>query len=250
MKITVIGGNGHVGKFLVPALRARGHQVLVADVVLAGDDPDHPHGAGDDPLHPDEVRVNALSASQVNAAIRDADLVVHMAVVIVFTAEDKADPEVLSRAYGVNVGSVVTCLEQCLVLDKPMVHISSMSVFSQYGRVPVDPDSPGDQTENYGFTKRLGEYACAQFAAQHPVRVTSLRLAFPTPDELAPRWLLPRRTEAIQQRMDDGTPIAALPASRLAEVIEGCRDMPVGHSVQAVTAAPETLLGHSPAASR
>ncbi|MGA4670170.1 NAD-dependent epimerase/dehydratase family protein [Propionibacteriaceae bacterium Y1923] len=231
--MTIIGGGGHVGAFLVPALRARGHEVLVADLKP---------GQADDGDPARYQQVNALSASQVNEAIRDADLVVHMAVVLAFTPEQRADPERVSRAYGVNVGSVVTCLEQCLLLDKPMVHISSMSVFARYGQVPVDPSGPGDATDFYGFTKRLSEVACRDFAAQHPVRVTSLRLAFPTPDDLAPRWLLPHRTEAVQQRMDDGTPIAALPASQLAVEVERCRDMPVGHTVRAVTAAPQTLL--------
>ena len=237
MKITLIGGNGHVGRFLVPVLRTRGHEVLVADANIA---PDEPHVGDDAGLR--YVHVNALRATEVSAAISDADLVVHMALVLQDDPAELADPDMLSRAYGVNVGSVVTCLEQCLILDKPMVHISSMSVFRQYGRLPVDPDSGGDSTETYGFTKRLAEFACHQFAAEYPIRVTSLRLAFPTPDEEAPRWLVPRRNEVRQQRMDDGTPVAALSSTQLAMALEDCLDMPVGHRVLATTAAPETLL--------
>ena len=229
MKVTILGGNGHVGQFLVPTLRDRGHQVLVADLTIAED-------------NDRQMKVDALSASQVGSAIRDADLVVHMAMVLAFSEQERHDPEFLSRTYGVNVGSVVTCLEQCRDLDKPMVHISSMSVFENYGRVPVDPYGPGDSTENYGFTKRLAESACREYAAKFPVRVTTLRLAFPTPDEFAPRWLTPRSTEVVQPRMDDGTLVAALSSTELAIAIEGCLDMPVGHRVLATTAAPETLL--------
>ena len=229
MKLTIIGGNGHVGKFLVPTLRERGHQVLVADLAITED-------------NDQQMKVHALSASQVGTAIRDADLVVHMAMMLASSDQERRDPEFVSRTYGVNIGSVVTCLEQCRDLDKPMVHISSMSVFERYGRVPVDPDGPGDSTENYGFTKRLGEIACREFANKVPMRITSLRLAFPTPDELAPRWLVPRHTEVVQPRMDDGTPVAALSSTQLAMAIEDCRNMPVGHRVLATTAAPETLL--------
>lgn len=229
MKVTIIGGNGHVGKFLVPTLRERGHQVLVADLTIAED-------------NDQQMKAHALSSSQVGTAIRDADLVVHMAMALAFTDQERYDPEFVARTYGVNVGSVVTCLEQCRDLDKPMVHISSMSVYENYGRVPVDPDGPGDSTSNYGLTKRLAEIACREFADKFAMRVTSLRLAFPTPDEFAPRWLLPRRTEVVQQRMDDGTPVAALSSTQLAMAIEDCLDMPVGHRVLATTAAPETLL--------
>lgn len=228
MRITVIGGQGHVGTFLAQTLRVRGHEVLVADLNVAADDDQ-------------QIRTNALSPSQVSDAIRDADLVVHMAVVTLRDEAMRRDPEHLARVYAVNVGSVVTCLEQCRDLDKPMVHMSSMSVFALYSQVPVDPAGRGDNTDYYGFTKRLAEFACHEYAEQFGMRVTSLRIAFPTPDEYAPRWLKPSTGEALQRRMNDGTPVAALSSTALAEAVEACATMPVGHRTLPVTAAPETL---------
>lgn len=229
MKITIIGGNGHVGRFLTQTLRERGHHVLVADQNITEDTDD-------------QVTVNALSATQISAAIADADLVVHMAVVTLRSPEMRADPDGLARAYAVNVGSVVTCLEQCRTLGVPMVHISSMSVFADYGLVPVDPAGRGDETDYYGFTKRLAEFACHEYADQFGMRITTLRLAFPTPDDNAPQWLKPNNEGVVQLRMNDGTPVRALPSTELAAAIEDCLQMPAGHRVLAVTGGPETLL--------
>lgn len=228
MRITLIGGKGQVGTNVAGVLRARGHEVLVAD-------------ANADDAAPGEVRLDALDPAEVAAAVREADLVVHMAVVVPRTHAERADARRLAAAWSVNVGSVVVCLEQCRGLDVPVVHISSMSVFAQYSRVPVDPDGSPDGIDTYGFSKRLAEHACQLYAEQFGMRVTSLRLAFPAADDVAPRWIRPTTDVEVDLAMADGTPIRALSASQLAGVIEECVAAPVGHRSLAVTASPETL---------
>lgn len=230
LRITLIGGRGRVGGLVAPILRARGHQVLVADL-------------GVEKETPEQTRADAMSHADVARVVRDADLVVHMAVVVNRTAEEDQRPDRLRDCYAVNVGSVAVAVEQCRLAGVPLVQISSMSVFSQYGQVRVDPAAEPDSTQTYGFTKRLAEQVCSLHARAFPeIRVTSLRLAFPTPDDVAPLWKVPFSDELRQVRLLDGTPVDALPASQLAMAIEQCADMPAGHRVQTVTAGPEALL--------
>lgn len=228
LSIVMIGGKGQVGSNVAAALRGRGHRVVVADT--AADD-----GAAD------ELVLDALDPQAVADAVRGADLVVHMAVVVPRTEEEQADPRRLAAAWAVNVGSVAICLEQCRRLTLPMVHISSMSVFTHYGSVPVDPDSAPDSIEPYGFSKRVAEQSCRLYAEQFGMRITSLRLAFPAADHIAPRWLRPTASTPVDLFLADGTPIRALPATQLALAVEACAYAPVGHRSLAVTASPETL---------
>ncbi|MGA4506990.1 NAD-dependent epimerase/dehydratase family protein [Propionibacteriaceae bacterium G1746] len=226
MKFTLIGGAGSVGGWLTENLRRRGHQVLVADAAVTDESPD-------------QTRIDALSPADVARVVEGADLVVHLAAIVPQADEP---PARTGLAYAVNVGSVVECLRACRDAVVPMVHISSMSVFEQYLRVPVDPRGRGDNTDTYGFSKRLAEFACHEFAGQFDMRVTSLRLAFPTSDEAWPLWERPRGLGRTERFMDDGTPVPALAASQLADVVEECLQMPFGHRALAVTGAPVTLI--------
>lgn len=229
MRITMIGGKGQVGTNVAQVLRRRGHHVLVADAAADGS-------------APDEVRIDALDPAAVAGAVSGADLVVHMAVVVPRTESERADPARLAAAWAVNVGSLAVCLEQCRPLGVPVAHVSSMSVFSRYGHVPVDAETEPDSVETYGLSKRVAEQTCRLYAEQFGMRITSLRLAFPAADEIAPRWLRPTTTEPVELAMADGTPVRALSATQLAGVLEECADAPVGHRSLAVTASPETLV--------
>lgn len=229
MRITLIGGKGQVGTNVAGVLRTRGHRVLVADAA-----------ADDDAA--DEVRLDALDRAAVAAAVAGADLVVHMAVVVLRTDAARDDPARQAAAWAVNVGSLAICLEQCRPLDVPVVHVSSMSVFSQFGTVPVDAEAEPDSTETYGLSKRVAEQTCRLYADQFGMRITSLRIAFPAADHIAPRWLRPTTPAPVDLALADGTPIKALSATQLAGVIEECADAPVGHRSLAVTASPETLI--------
>lgn len=229
MQIALIGGKGQVGSNVAGVLRERGHRVLVADSAVAS-------------TVADEVRLDALDPVAVAAAITGADLVVHMAVVVPRTDAERADPARQAAAWAVNVGSLAVCLEQCRALGVPVVHISSMSVFAEFGVVPVDPEAEPDSTDTYGFSKRVAEQTCRLYAEQFGMRITSLRIAFPASDDIAPQWLRPTTPAPVDLALADGTPIKALSATQLAGVIEDCANAPRHHRTLAVTASPESLV--------
>lgn len=206
MRIVLIGGGGTVGRLLCSHLS--GHDLVVLD--------------------PAAVEMPGLTniAARVNdpgalAALAGADAAVHLAAVVP-RAGDTADTGRVAAAFAVNAGSVYTSLGAANRHRlSAFVHISTMSVYAGYGHRPVDPTTPPDATEPYGFTKRLGEQACRALAvpAGGPA-VCSLRLAFPTPDADWPRWRRPDTGVPDQPRWPDGTPIAALAAADLAAAVE------------------------------
>lgn len=63
------------------------------------------------------------------------------------------------------------------------------------------------------------------------MRITSLRLAFPASDDIAPQWLRPTTAAPVDLALADGTPIKALSATQLSGVIEECADAPAGHRI-------------------
>lgn len=150
------------------------------------------------------------------------DAVVHLAVVVP-RGEEEEDPDVLREAWAVNVGSWWLALDQGRRAGvRTFIHGSTMSVHARFGIDPM-PDPAGtepDATRAYGFSKRVAETAGCLYARQFGLHVTSLRLAFPTPDDVAPAWLRPDTGQATTVVLSDGSVVPATKASRVAEFIE------------------------------
>lgn len=210
MKILIIGGAGLVGRSLLPYLPS--HEVSVLDTA---------DGAALDvaAYH----RGSALDDALVRRAVEECEAVVHLATVVPRGPDDQVAAKV-QAAFDVNVRSVYTALLTAQAAGvKSFVHASSMSVYAQYGSIPIDPLSAPDSLTPYGLTKRLGEQTCAAFAsANSGMTITSLRLAVPTTEEIWPQWRSPGSSDAapVTPTMGDGRPILALHPSDLAASIE------------------------------
>ncbi|WP_194916995.1 NAD-dependent epimerase/dehydratase family protein [Catenulispora rubra] len=208
MRILIVGGSGYVGTLMLPWLAAE-HEIRVLDLVPPQGDYDHVVGSATDPA--------ALAT-----ALEGMDAVVHGAMG--FRSEaDKGQLDTTS-AFEVNVASVYATLEAAHAAGvSRAVLIGSLSVF---GNEPahlierdVEEDAEPDATNLYGVTKRLAEQVGRIAADAHGMTVTVLRLAFPTPDEIWPRWALPILDEPVQIRRADGTPVPALAGSDLAAAV-------------------------------
>ncbi|WP_370366958.1 NAD-dependent epimerase/dehydratase family protein [Catenulispora sp. GP43] len=206
MRILLIGGSGYVGSLMLPGLAAH-HEVRVLDLVPPQGDCDHVVGSATDP------RLLA-------AALDGMDAVVHAAMGR-RSDTDWPHPDTAS-AFEVNVASVYATLEAAHAAGVPRaVLIGSLSVFDE-GRLidrDVDEDSEPDGTNVYGVTKRLAEQVGRIAADAHGLTVTVLRLAFPTPDEVWPRWALPVAEEPVEIRRADGSLVPALAASDLSAAV-------------------------------
>jgi nucleoside-diphosphate-sugar epimerase len=208
MRILIIGGSGYVGSLMLPGLAAR-HEIRVLDLVAPGGDYEHVVGSASDPA----VLATALDG---------VDAVVHAAMGR-RSEVDWPHPDTDS-AFEVNVASVHVTLQAAHAAGvSRVVLIGSLSVFGS-DRVrlierDIDESMEPDAADVYGVTKRLAEQVGRIAAAEHGMAVTVLRLAFPTPDEVWPRWALPVVEEPIEFRREDGTLVPALAASDLAAAV-------------------------------
>ena len=208
MRILIIGGSGYVGSLMLPRLAAE-HEIRVLDPVPPQGNHDHVVGSANDPA--------ALAA-----ALDGMDAVVHTAMGR-RSETDWPHPDVAS-AFEVNVASVYAALQAAHAAGvSRAVLIGSLSVFGDENRHLIERDvdeaMEPDATDVYGVTKRLAEQVGRIAADQHAMAVTVLRLAFPTPDDVWPRWALPVADEPIEFRREDGTLLPALAASDLAAAV-------------------------------
>lgn len=218
MKVLLIGGAGAVGSDLATHLQAR-HRVWVLDR-LAPDNGDPPDGG-----RVTYLKGDAREPSDVQGAMQGCDVVVHLAAIVPHNHGEDDDGRV-QHAFDVNVTSVHLSLQLAARAGVTrLIHISSMSVYHRYGRVPVDVTQPPDAAEPYGLTKRLAEEVCKSQAYLPGLTVCSLRLAFPTPDADWPLWRPPQGTqEPTLRTLGNGIPLHALSASDLAGGLEAAID--------------------------
>ncbi|GAA2048688.1 hypothetical protein GCM10009839_62960 [Catenulispora yoronensis] len=213
MRILMVGGSGYVGSLMLPGL-AGGHSIRVLDPVA-------PVGAPEGVVH---VAGSALDSGVLAGALEGVDVVVHAAM------GRRSDvhwpyPD-LGRSFEVNVASVYATLAAAREAGvRRAVLISSLSVFAD-GPVALadrvlDEAVEPDASDVYGVSKRLAEQVCRIAAEAYGMSVTVLRLAWPTPDAVWPRWALPVVfPEPVQVRFADGRPFFALAASDLAAAVD------------------------------
>ncbi|UFU07598.1 NAD-dependent epimerase/dehydratase family protein [Ruania halotolerans] len=208
MRILLIGGGGVVGTAL--ALRMRDHhRITVLDrrkVSIAG-------------VH--SLMADATDHDVLAAHIRGSQAVVHLAA-IVPRGDTEARSKQLDAAMRVNVGSVAQALAISVREAVPsFVHISSLSVFREFGTRRIPASAPPDAIAPYGLTKRLAENVCAALADE-PTTVTSLRLAFPSRAGDWPQWRSPSADDDAPARslqLADGTTYPALHPDDLADAV-------------------------------
>jgi nucleoside-diphosphate-sugar epimerase len=216
MRVLVVGGSGYVAGLMMPGLAGR-HEVRVLDRRPA------PSGVG-------YLAGDATDPGTLSRAVDGMDAVVHCAM----AGTDWDSPAGSADAFAVHVTSVHLALRAAHEAGVPhVVHISSLSVYRDLERRRLDESDPPDATDVYGLTKRLGEQVCAAAVAEWGLSVNVLRLAWPTPDELWPRW--GRWEEPVQRYAADGTPIEATAASDLTRAVLAALEYRDGFQVFTIT---------------
>jgi nucleoside-diphosphate-sugar epimerase len=148
MKILVTGGAGYVGTSLVPILLDQGHEVLVLDNLMFGGDQLLPFFRRPNFSF---VRGDIRNREDLAPAVRDRDVIVHLAAIVGYPACRK-DPRL---AEDVNVGGT-RLLASLLSRDQLVLYGSTGS---NYGKVEVvcTEETPLHPLSLYGQTKTLGE---------------------------------------------------------------------------------------------
>jgi nucleoside-diphosphate-sugar epimerase len=201
MRVLVVGGAGHVGRLVLPALAER-HAVRVLDPKRPPDGPWEHHEA-------DATDPAALAVATVGV-----DAVLHCAMGVTGNA---------ASSFDVNVKSVYLTLHAAHEAGvRHAVHTSSMSVYRDLTARRLDESDPPDATALYGLTKRLGEEVCRAAVAEWGMSVNALRLVWPTADDAWPVWRY--RGEEVLWRTPDGTPIHGTAGSDVARAVLAALD--------------------------
>jgi nucleoside-diphosphate-sugar epimerase len=202
MRVLMVGGSGYVAGLVLPLLRER-HEIHTLDLRP----PPAPAGG--------HVLASATDHAALRAAAEGMDAVVHCAM----GRHDPRTPDGVSDAFDVNAKSVHLTLSAAHDAGVPhAVHVSSMSVYRDLEDRTLDESVPPDATDVYGLTKRMGELVCAAAVAEWGLSVNVLRLAYPTPDDAWPAWVVPPAAP-VPRHTAAGTPIQATAGSDLARAL-------------------------------
>lgn len=155
-KTTVVtGGAGFVGSNVVRRLLSEGARVIVLDDFYSGDNSNLPA----DELNLEIVRGSVTEFDLVNAVLKGADLVFHLAArnIIVSTRNPRED-------YEVNIGGTLNVLLAAREANIPrVVYSSSTSVYGNPRYLPINEDDATNMLSPYAVSKFAGENYCKAF---------------------------------------------------------------------------------------
>lgn len=178
MRLLLIGGAGHLGSIVRPALEQE-HTCRYLDIRPV-------------PGAEDRTIVGDVNDDQtVREALEGIDVALYMALGVgvdfsgpnIIRPSHHHDPDAAMR---VNVLGVYRMLMHGLDMGvRRYVHASSLSVYDGAGRpYPVDESRPPDAWAPYGLSKRLSEEVCRAAVQKHPeASILALRLVLPMSDE-------------------------------------------------------------------
>ncbi|HET8627522.1 MAG TPA: NAD-dependent epimerase/dehydratase family protein [Thermomicrobiales bacterium] len=159
MRVAVTGGTGFIGRTLVPALAAAGHEVTVV-----ARHPAPVHGAA-------RALAGDVADRGIGAALAGAEAIVHLAGLSDASAS-LADPVGYTT---VNALGTLNVLEAARDAGAGVVLASSQRVYEPW-RGPLDEDAPRRPTTVYGYGKLAAETWAAMYARLYGVPVVTLRL--------------------------------------------------------------------------
>ncbi len=182
MRIAVTGGQGGLGRVLVPYLLGRGHTVISLDrVAPAGVDvlPNVTHWIAD-----------AGDLGQVCMALQGCDAVIHLAghVWPWGAPPHKVYLDNVALAYNVLEAAAATGVTRVVQASSVNAIGMAFSRRPRFDYFPVDEMHPSYAEEPYGLSKWILEKQADSFVRNHNVSVASLRF----------HWLLPNYEEAVR----------------------------------------------------
>lgn len=166
MRVTVTGGSGRAGTYIIPELIANGHLVLNADRV---------------PLKNSAAQFMRIDVTDFNdtlTALSGADAVIHLAAI----PNPRQDAE--RRVFETNITGNWNVLEAAEILNiEKIVMASSINAIGadfSHGVVPleyfpIDEKHPTRVEDAYSQSKWLGEQMADAFCRRRTVQISSMR---------------------------------------------------------------------------
>ncbi len=167
MNVIITGGSGLVGRYVIRELLEHNVQVINVDLQPSAQHPQVPFR-----------QVDLTDAAGTKAALRDADIVVHLAAI----PNPFKDPG--ERVMGINMMTTYNVIEAVRENRIRRIVYGCSESASGFGihrvehlplYVPIDEEHPCWPHETYSFSKYFGEVMCREYARADRMEVVSLR---------------------------------------------------------------------------
>ena len=171
-KVLVIGGAGFIGSHIVSELlNTDVAEVLVFDNYARGKLSNISESLEDKRCRIFEDGGDIREIDVLNAAMKDADAVVHLAAMWLLHCKDYP-----RTAFDVNINGTFNVLEACVNNDiERLVYSSSASVYGDAVEIPMTEEHPFNNRNFDGATKIAGEAMCRAFHDRYGLSYVGLR---------------------------------------------------------------------------
>jgi UDP-glucose 4-epimerase len=170
--VLVIGGAGFIGSHVVDELlRDDVKQVIVYDNFARGSRENLEEALRDPRVRLFEVGGDILHSDILAAAVKESDVVVHLAALWLLQCYDYP-----RSAFEVNIRGTFNVLEACRERGiERLVYSSSASVYGDAVELPMTEEHPFNNRTFYGATKIAGEAMCRAYFDRYGVPYVGLR---------------------------------------------------------------------------
>lgn len=185
MKIAVTGGNGELGRSLVPYLMKQGYQVVSIDRFLPSISLPQP------PPSPDYLSVDVTNFGELVASISGCDAVIHLAAYR--SPLNHPDPLVYANnsaaSYNVLYAAAILGITRVCLASSVNAIGGAFSRAARYDYFPLDEEHPTYAEEPYALSKWVLEQQADMFARRYAwMRIASLRF----------HWIIESRAEILK----------------------------------------------------
>jgi len=150
LKILVTGGAGFIGHNLALYLKKRGYDVIVVDNM------ENTTPRALSKLYNAEIPVlqgDVRNKFFMGSIVKNIDIVIHTAAYISVDESFEKPREYIDN----NAGGTAVVASTSLKQGKPMIYISSASVYGNPVKTPISEEHPLNPLSPYGLSKLMGE---------------------------------------------------------------------------------------------
>ncbi len=170
MVILVTGGAGFIGSHLIDRLMRDGYEVVVLDNFSSGKVENVQRHLGRQNFQ--LVRGDVRNLKDVRKAVRDVDVVFHLAAVVNVPLSIE-NPLLVND---VNITGTLNLLEASLKENvRLFVFISTCAIYGKSHYLPIKEEHPIMPLSPYGISKFTAEYYCKIFYKIHGLKTAYLR---------------------------------------------------------------------------